>query len=105
MRTSLLGFSFFTAALVSAAPQGSRDEYAWSPALAGYYQKVALHIQEAKDSGAPSVCDLAGAAPPAAPTPLPGAEKLTLAHVAVGRGIQVSHYPLPIFFRIGKSFL
>lgn len=95
MKNSILFTTFFTAALVSAAPPGGkRTEYAWSPALAGYYEKVALQMREAKASGAaPPSCDLAGAAPPLAPTPLPTPDGLVLAHVAVGRGVQVSPNP------------
>lgn len=94
MKTEVLLVSLFSAAFVSARPGGkyggSREEYAWSPALAGYYEKVAQHIQAAKSSGAaPVSCDLAGAAPPIAPSPLPTPDGLTLAHVAVGRGVQV----------------
>ena len=94
MKSLLLFATFLATSLVSAAPWGDqRDEYAWSPALAGYYEKVALHIQEAKNSGSgPPSCDLTGAAPPAAPTPLPGPDGLVLAHVAVGRGVQVSRF-------------
>jgi hypothetical protein len=88
MKTASVLLSFAATTLVSAAP--SAQLTAWSPALAGYYQKVALHIQEAKESASPSVCDLAGAAPPIAPTPLPAPDGLTLAHVALGRGIQVN---------------
>jgi hypothetical protein len=92
MKTTTLLASFFTAALVSARPGRQRAEYPWTPALAGYYEKVALHIQEAKSSGqTPGSCDLAGAAPPIAPAPLPTPDGLVLAHVAVGRGVQVSH--------------
>lgn len=91
MKTTILLASFFSAACVSAAPGGRRDEYAWTPSLAAYYEKVALYIQEAKSSGqAPGSCDLAGTAPPLAPTPLPTPDGLVLAHVAVGRGVQVS---------------
>ncbi|RMZ89013.1 hypothetical protein DV736_g3760, partial [Chaetothyriales sp. CBS 134916] len=83
LATGLLASLTFT----SAAP--SSDPYAWSPALASYYSAVAQHIQDARASGAgtPS-CDLSNVTLPAAPTPLPSPDGLSLALVAVGRGIQ-----------------
>jgi hypothetical protein len=97
MRLSVLSFTLF-AALATAAPPSPpssqpSDGYAWTPTLAGYYEKVAQHIAEArKQPGfpAPPSCDLSKATLPVAPTPLPSPDGLKLAHVAVGRGVQVS---------------
>ncbi len=51
---------------------------------------VFQYIQQAKAGGASPTCDLSKAAMPVAPTPLPAPSGLTLEHVALGRGVQVS---------------
>ena len=100
MKASILAFSFCSA-LALAAPSANLetrqdDGYSWTPTLAGYYEKVAQHIQDARNKpgfpNAPS-CELSQATLPVAPTPLPSPDGLRLAHVALGRGVQVSHQP------------
>ena len=99
MKASILTFSVFAALAIAAPALETRQEdgYSWTPTLAGYYEKVAQHIQEARKApgfpNAPS-CDLAQATLPVAPTPLPSPDGLKLAHVALGRGVQVSTYLL-----------
>lgn len=90
---SLLSLAAFTIAAPPPAPAAPGEgNYPWTPTLAGYYEQVAQHIQEAKGRpggpGAPS-CDLSQATLPVAPTPLPSPDGLRLAHVALGRGVQV----------------
>ena len=84
--------SLFTLGALASISAAGADPYAWSPALAGYYDAVANHIQKAKASGTsdPPSCDLSQVKLPVAPTPLPSPDGLTLVHVAVGRGVQVS---------------
>jgi hypothetical protein len=84
-------------ALVKAAPTTT---YAWSPALAEFYSVVDRHIQEARSAPnfpqAPA-CDLAQAAMPVGPTPLPAPNAGDmLGHVAIGRGVQVNNMSPPI---------
>ncbi len=98
MKTPLFTFSIF-AALAVAAPSATletrqQDGHPWTPTLAGYYEKVAQHIQDARKRPGypnPPSCDLSQATLPVAPTPLPSPDGLRLAHVAVGRGVQVSN--------------
>lgn len=75
--------------------KNNKDKYDWAPALERYYQAVGKHVAEirtAKDvSNILSTCDLTQAVQPVAPSPLPApAAGLSLAHVALGRGTQVS---------------
>jgi hypothetical protein len=104
MKSSILSLLSLAALTIAAPPPppGAPGEgaYPWTPTLAGYYEQVAQHIQEARGRpggpGAPS-CDLSQATMPTAPTPLPSPDGLRLAHVALGRGVQVSiifHLPL-----------
>ena len=73
------------------------DKYDWAPALERYYQAVGKHVAEIRtaakgDSNVLSTCDLTQAVQPANPVALPApAAGLTLAHVALGRGTQVSY--------------
>ena len=94
MKASILTFSFFTALVVAAPALETRDQngYPWTPALAGYYEKIAQYIQEARQvpgGPKPPSCNLASATLPVAPTPLPSPDGLKLSFVALGRGIQV----------------
>lgn len=73
----------------------NNDKYEWAPALERYYRAVGKHVAEirtTKDvSKILSTCDLTQAVQPVAPSPLPApAAGLTLTHVALGRGTQVS---------------
>jgi hypothetical protein len=67
--------------------------YEWSPALAEFYTVVDRHIQEARAAPGfpqPPACDLSEAVMPVGPTPLPAPNPGDmLAHVAIGRGVQV----------------
>lgn len=78
-------------ALTMTAPTTTYD---WSPALAEFYSVVDRHIQEARSEPGfpqPPACDLTQAQMPVGPTPLPAPNPGDiLAHVAIGRGVQVS---------------
>ena len=75
---------------ILAAPAPPKGTFEWTPTLAGYMDVVFQYIQQAKAGGASPTCDLSKAAMPVAPTPLPTPSGLTLEHVALGRGVQVS---------------
>lgn len=88
----------FLAPSILAAPTASKGTYEWTPTLAGYMDVVFRYIQEAKDTGAALTCDLSAAVIPNAPQPLPSPSNLTLEHVALGRGVQVSILTPSILF-------
>lgn len=72
------------------APPTSHGTTEWTPAMAGYFDVVYKHIQDARrNGGRPPTCDLSKAALPVAPTPLPILDSYVLEHVAIGRGTQV----------------
>lgn len=92
------------AAVVMAAPSQTISERAlnsWSAPLARFYQEIDTKINEAMkspDFPNPPPCDMSKASMPVAPTPLPSPDADTyLRHVAIGRGIQVSSFPFPLF--------
>ncbi|KAG9779080.1 hypothetical protein KCU88_g4122, partial [Aureobasidium melanogenum] len=81
------------ATTVLAAPTPTKRDAAtsttWTPTLAGYFDTVYKYIEEVKRSnGSGPTCDLSKAKMPTGTTPLPSPDGLTLAHVAVGRGVQ-----------------
>lgn len=83
--------------LAAPAPAPAKGTTEWTPALAGYFDVVYKHIQEARQNGAnPPTCDLSKAALPAAPTPLPILDSYILEHVAIGRGTQVAFLLRPL---------
>lgn len=79
----------------SADKNNNNDKFEWAPALEKYYRAVGKHVAEIRTtedvSKILSTCDLTQAVQPVAPSPLPApAAGLTLIHVALGRGTQVS---------------
>ena len=83
------------AATILAAPTApdSKGTTEWTPALAGYFDVVYKHIQEARQNGVdPPTCDLSKASLPVAPTPFPILADYVLEHVAIGRGTQVCFF-------------
>lgn len=79
--------------LAAPTPEALRGSTEWTPTLAGYFDLVYKHIQDARGRGGrPPTCDLSKASLPVAPTPLEFPSDYILEHVAIGRGTQVSRH-------------
>lgn len=87
----LVLFAWLATAITAAPTAPTKGTIEWTPTLAGYFDVVFQYIQQARAVGAAEPkCDLSSASMAIAPTPLPPPAGLTLEHVAVGRGVQVS---------------
>lgn len=81
--------------LTKAQENDLEAKYSWAPVLQSYYQAVGKHVAEIRTTRKNILsipCDLSQAVQPVAPSPLP-TPSLTLTHVAIGRGTQVSNGP------------
>ena len=94
MKTTTLLLAVASLALSAPTKSLVGEVSKWSPELAAFYSTVGKHVQEVRSTqgyGSSPTCDLSTAQMPLAPTPLPLPDAgLSLKHVAIGRGVQVS---------------